>query len=167
MHTIFESTMATVKFAKDSSAPLGTEDGDADVCEAEETRKSGGDVIVDEGNNGATSSASKTSKIGKINNNKKTNKRSRTDFDSLVAALNGGSNKIAKTIKEVGKSDMDVPLDLFDNLMTLNGSFNKAHLSFYDVYLVSQPHIGRAFNSLPFDHKLNWVIKYIAENYPR
>ena len=165
MHTIFESTMATGKFAKDSSAPLGTEDGGAEDCEAEETGKSDGDAIANEGNNGATSSASKTSKIGKTNNNKKSNKRSRPDVDPLVAAINRGSNKIAKAIKEVGKSDNDVPSDLFDNLMAFNGSFNETHLSFYYAHLVSQPHIARAFNRLPFDHKLNWVAKYIAENY--
>jgi hypothetical protein len=84
----------------------------------------------------------------------------------LVAAINRGSSKIAKAIKEVGRSDMDVPPDLFNNLMALSGSFEETHLSFYYSYLVSQPHIGRAFNSLPFGHKLNWVSKYIAENYP-
>ncbi|CAN6285337.1 unnamed protein product [Urochloa humidicola] len=146
MNTIFGSTMATGKFAKDSSAPLGTEDGDAEDW--------------------ATSSASKTSRIGRISNSKKTNKRSRTDVDPLVAAINRGSNKIAKAIKEVGKSDKDVPSDLFANLMDFKGSFNETHLSFYYAHLVSEPHIARAFNSLPFDHKLNWVAKYIAENFP-
>ncbi|CAN6321083.1 unnamed protein product, partial [Urochloa humidicola] len=160
-------------YFKDSSAPLGTEDGDAEDCEAEETGKSDGDAIGNEGNNGdsianegATSSASKTSRIGRISNSKKTNKRSRTDVDPLVAAINRGSNKIAKAIKEVGKSDKDVPSDLFANLMDFKGSFNETHLSFYYAHLVSEPHIARAFNSLPFDHKLNWVAKYIAENFP-
>ncbi|CAN6164872.1 unnamed protein product, partial [Urochloa humidicola] len=146
---------------------------DAEDCEAEETGKSDGDAIGNEGNNGdsianegATSSASKTSRIGRINNSKKTNKRARTDVDPLVAAINRGSNKIAKAIKEVGKSDKDVPSDLFANLMDFKGSFNETHLSFYYAHLVSEPHIARAFNSLPFDHKLNWVAKYIAENFP-
>ncbi|KAG2640394.1 hypothetical protein PVAP13_2KG090332 [Panicum virgatum] len=165
MNTILGITMATGKFAKDSSAPLGTEDGGAEDCEAEETGKNDGDAIANEDNNGATSSASKTSKIGKTNNSKKSNKRSRPDVDPLVAAINRGSNKIAKVIKKVGKSDNDVPSDLFDNLMAFNGSFNETHLSFYYAHLVSQPHIARAFNSLPFEHKLNWVAKYIAENY--
>ncbi|CAN6231278.1 unnamed protein product [Urochloa humidicola] len=171
MNTIFGSTMATGKFAKDSSAPLGTEDGDAEDCEAEETGKSDRDAIGNEGNNGdsianegATSSASKTSRIGRINNSKKTNKRA--DVDPLVAAINRGSNKIAKAIKEVDKSDKDVPSDLFANLMDFKGSFNETHLSFYYAHLVSEPHIARAFNSLPFDHKLNLVAKYIAENFP-
>jgi hypothetical protein len=178
MNTIFGSTMATGKFAKDSSAPLGTEDGGTvdegtEDCEIEELRTIFSEhASPNEGNNGATSSTSKTSKIdktsniGKTNNNKKTNKRPRTDFDPLVAAINRGSSKIAKAIKEVGRSDMDVPPDLFNNLMALSGSFEETHLSFYYSYLVSQPHIGRAFNSLPFGHKLNWVSKYIAENFP-
>jgi hypothetical protein len=172
MYTIFGSTMATGKFAKDSSAVLGTEDGGAEDCEAEETGNDG-DAIANEGNNegnnGAQSCASKMSNIGKIgktNNSKKTNKRSRADFDPLVAAINRGSNKIAKAIKEVGKSDKDVPSDLFANLMAFKGSFNETHLSFYYAHLVSEPHIARAFNILPFDHKLNWVAKYIAENFP-
>ncbi|CAN6357892.1 unnamed protein product [Urochloa humidicola] len=161
MNTIFGSTMATGKFAKDSSAPLGTEDGGAEDCEDEEMH-----TVFSEGNNGATSSASKSSTLGKIYNKKKSNKRSRTDVDPLVAAINRGSNKIAKAIKEVGKSDKDVPSDLFDNLMAFKGSFNETHLSFYYAHLVAEPHVARAFNSLPFDHKLNWVAKYIAENFP-
>ncbi|KAG2641054.1 hypothetical protein PVAP13_2KG144600 [Panicum virgatum] len=166
MHTIFGSAMATGKFAKDSSAPLGTEDGGSEDWETEETGKGDRAAIANEDNNGAISSASKTSKIVKTNNSKKTNKRSRTDFDPLVAAINRGSNKIAKEIKEVVKSDNDVPSNLFDNLMALNGSFNETHLSFYYAHLVSQPHIARAFNNLPFHHKLNWVAKHIADNYP-
>jgi hypothetical protein len=168
MYTIFGSTMATGKFAKDSSAVLGTEDGGAEDREAEETGNDG-DAIANEGNNegnnGAQSSAGKISNIGKTNS-KKTNKRSRADFDPLVAAINRGSNKIAKAIKEVGKSDKDVPSDLFANLMAFKGSFNETHLSFYYAHLVSEPHIARAFNNLPFDHKLSWVAKYITENFP-
>ncbi|CAN6219196.1 unnamed protein product, partial [Urochloa humidicola] len=82
MNIIFGSTMATGKFAKDSSAPLGTEDGYAEDCEAEEIGKSDGDAIGNEDNNGdsianesnneATSSTSKTSRIGKINNRRPT-----------------------------------------------------------------------------------------------
>lgn len=168
MNTIFGSTMATGRFAKDSSAPLGTEDVGGEDCDDEETGKSSGDAIANDGNNGATSSASKTSRIGKINNSnsKKPNKRPKIDVDPLVAAINRGSTKIAKAIKEVGKSDKDVPSDLFENLMAFKGSFNETHLSFYYAHLVSEPHIARAFNSLPFEHKLNWVAKYIAENFP-
>jgi hypothetical protein len=112
MNTIFGSTMATCKFAKDSSAPLGAEDGGTvgggtEDCEIEELRTIFSEhAIPNEDNNGATSSTSKTSKIGKTNNKKKTNKRSRTDFDPLVAAINRESSKIAKVIKEVGKSDL-------------------------------------------------------------
>jgi hypothetical protein len=143
MHTIFGSTLATGKFAKDSSAPR-TKDGDAEDCAVEETRKSDGDAIASEGNNGdataiegnngATSFASKTNMIGKINNCKKNNKRSRADVDPLVAAIDRGSNKIAKAIKVVGKLDKNVPLDLFDNLMAFKGSFNETHLSITHIW---------------------------------
>ena len=118
--------MATGFFAKDSSAPLGTEDGGAEDDETDETGNDGADIgsTMATDNNGATSSASRPSKIGKTNNSKKTNKRPRANFDPLIAAINRGSNKLAKAIKEVGKSDNDVPADLYDNLMALDGSFN-------------------------------------------
>jgi hypothetical protein len=90
-----------------------------------------------------------------------------TDQDPLVAAIKWGSTKLAKAIKEAGKPDNDVSSDSYDNLMAMSGSFNSTHLSFYPSYLVQHPNIARAFNSLPFEHKFNWVAKHIADNYPR
>nr|ACG26189.1 hypothetical protein [Zea mays] len=41
----------------------------------------------------------------------------------------------------------------FDSLINLSG-FEQTHISLYFNYLVAHPHIARAFNKLPFDHKL-------------
>ncbi|AQK74907.1 10A19I.15 [Zea mays] len=51
------------------------------------------------------------------------------------------------------KGGTDVPDDLFDSLINLPG-FEQNHISLYFNYLVAHPHIARAFNKLPFDHKL-------------
>ena len=40
-----------------------------------------------------------------------------TDQDPLVAAIKWGSVKLAKATKEAGKSNNDVPSDLYDNVM--------------------------------------------------
>ena len=88
-----------------------------------------------------------------------------SEQDPLVAAIKWGSTKLAKAIKIVAKPDNDVPADLYDNLMSMSDSFNSTHLSFYHYYLVEHPHIAKALNSLPFEHKFNWVAKHIADNY--
>ena len=164
MHTIFGSTMATGKFAKDSGVPLGTQEDSTDDWDNEVQRMEvQSDRNANEDNNAATSSATKATDPKKRDKGKK---RAMTDQDPLVAAIKWGSTKLAKAIKEAGKPDNDVPDDLYDNLMAMSGSFNSTHLSFYHSYLVQHPHIARAFNSLPFEHKFNWVAKHIADNYP-
>jgi hypothetical protein len=157
--------MATDKFAKDSSVPLGTQEESTDDWDNEVQRM---EVQSDRGatqdDNVATSSATKATNPKKRDKGKK---RAMTDQDPLVAAIKWGSTKLAKTIKEAGKPDNDVSSDLYDNLMAMSDSFNLTHLSFYQSYLVQHPHIARAFNFLPFKHKFNWVAKHIADNYPR
>ena len=88
-----------------------------------------------------------------------------SEQDPLVATIKWGSTKLAKAIKIAAKPDNDVLADLYDNLMAMSDSFNSTHLSFYHSYLVEHPHIAKALNSLPFEHKFNWVAKHIADNY--
>jgi hypothetical protein len=166
MHTIFGSTMATGRFAKDSSVPLGTQEESIDDWDNEVQRmevQSGSGIGATQQDNAATSSATKATNPNKKDKGKK---RARPDHDPLVAAIKWGSTKLAKAIKVAGKADNDVPADLYDNVMAFKGSFNETHLSFYHSYLVQHPHIARAFNSLSFEHKFNWVAKHIADNYP-
>ena len=68
-------------------------------------------------------------------------------------------------IQLVAKPNNELPDDLFDILNQLPG-FNSAHISFYYAHLVANPHVGRAFYKLPFEHKLNWVTMFIAEKFP-
>ncbi|ONM02273.1 10A19I.15 [Zea mays] len=60
--------------------------------------------------------------------------------------------------------DTDVPDDLFDSLINLPG-FEQTHISLYFNYLVAHPHIARAFNKLPFDHKLIWARNFVSEKF--
>jgi len=141
MQTIFGNSMATSNFAKDSSAALGTDFDETETGEGNDQ--------------GATLNASKTKKAKIVEN----------EEEGLIGAFNRVGDNLAKAIEKVGSSDNDVPDDLFDNLNSLSG-FEETHISFYYAYLVAHPHIGRAFNKLPFNHKLNWVAMFISEKFP-
>lgn len=147
MLTIFGSTMATGNFAKDSSSALGTEDVEGTENEVNEDAP-----IVD---HDERSSASKP-------------KRQKTyahDDDGLVGAFDRASDKLANAIIRSSTVGNELPDDLWDNLNSLLG-FEQHHISFYYHYLVSNPHIARAFNGLPFANKLDWVAMYISEKFP-
>lgn len=62
----------------------------------------------------------------------------------------------------VAKPDTKLPVDLFDILNILSG-FNSAYISFYYAHLVANPHIGKAFYNLPFEHKLNIMMIWMSE----
>ncbi|XP_052140109.1 uncharacterized protein LOC127759936 [Oryza glaberrima] len=147
MLTIFGSTMATGNFAKDSSSALGTEDVEGTENEVNEDAPT---VDHDE-----RSSASKP-------------KRQKTyahDDDGLVGAFDKASDKLANAIIRSSTVGNELPDDLWDNLNSLP-RFEQHHISFYYHYLVSNPHIARAFNGLPFANKLDWVAMYISEKFP-
>jgi hypothetical protein len=52
----------------------------------------------------------------------------------------------------------------FDNLLSFAG-FEQTHISLYFNYVVVHPHIVRAFNTLPFDHKLIWARNFVSEKF--
>lgn len=148
--------MATGNFAKDSSSALGTEDVDNETQDGNENSANNGhDAVGDD--NGASSSASKPKKA----------RTSASDEDGgLIAAFTSGCDKLANAIVKAGASNSnDVPEDLFDNLNNLPG-FEEAHVSFYYAYLVANPHIAKAFNKLPFNHKINWFAMFVSEKFP-
>ncbi|CAD6334876.1 unnamed protein product [Miscanthus lutarioriparius] len=85
MHTIFGSTMATGKFAKDSGVPLGTHGDSTDDWDNEVQRMEvQSDWNANEDNNATTSSATKATNPKKRDKGKK---RAMTDQDPLVAAI--------------------------------------------------------------------------------
>ncbi|PWZ20306.1 hypothetical protein Zm00014a_031356 [Zea mays] len=43
--------------------------------------------------------------------------------------------------------------------------FEQTHISLYFNYVVVHPHIVRAFNTLPFDHKLIWARNFVSEKF--
>ncbi|TKW17157.1 hypothetical protein SEVIR_5G347450v4 [Setaria viridis] len=155
MEAIFGNSMATGNFAKDTSAPLGREEDEGESQEE-------GDEVTGHGlsdgptNQGATSCASTPSKKAKV---------AAMEEDGLVAAFKSVGENLAVAIKLVAKPDNELPADLFDILNQLPG-FTSAHISFYYAHLVANPHIGKAFYNLPFEHKLNWITMFIAEKFP-
>jgi hypothetical protein len=134
--------VATGQFAKGSADPLAT-----GVDDNEETQ---GDDSV------ATSSGPKPSKRAKVADG---------DGEVLAAAFDRASERLSNAIKEAATADKDMPEGLFDAVNDLPG-FEHIHRSMYFAHLVNNPHVARAFNILPFDHKLTWVSKFVADNFP-
>jgi hypothetical protein len=147
MLTIFGSTMATGKFAKDSSSVLGTEDVET---ENEKVNRAPTTIDLDP----ETSSASKPKKAKTIE----------SEDDGLIRAITNVGDKLAAAIVKAGEPDNTLPVGLFDTLKSLPG-FQDIHLSFYYAYLVANPHIARAFNGLPFENKLHWVAMFISDKF--
>ncbi|WVZ50450.1 hypothetical protein U9M48_001702 [Paspalum notatum var. saurae] len=148
--TIFVNSVATGQYARGSNEPLGTAGDDIEEIQGEDT---GAAVTADDG--GATSSATRPNKRAEI---------VQGNADGLVAAFDCASERLSGAIKEAATADKDMPEGLFDTVNTLPG-FEHEHKSFYFEHLVNNPHIARAFNRLPFDHKLTWVAKFVSNNF--
>nr|AAM23241.1 Putative transposase [Oryza sativa Japonica Group]AAM47612.1 Putative transposase [Oryza sativa Japonica Group]ABB46678.2 transposon protein, putative, CACTA, En/Spm sub-class [Oryza sativa Japonica Group] len=148
MLTIFGSTMATGKYAKDSSSVLGTEDVQDDNDEEND-----GPATTDD--RAEASSASKPKKA----------KTQENEDDGLIGAFTSVGDKLASAILKVAEPDNKLPEGLFDTLKTLPG-FEEVHRSFYYAHLVANPHIARAFDGLPFENKMHWFAMFISEKFP-
>ncbi len=83
----------------------------------------------------------------------------------MVAALDRASERLSSAIREAATADKDLPVGLFDIVNNLPG-FEHEHKSFYYAHLVNNPYVARAFYSLPFDHKLTWVAKFVSDTFP-
>ncbi|KAF2933494.1 hypothetical protein DAI22_04g086800 [Oryza sativa Japonica Group] len=44
--------------------------------------------------------------------------------------------------------------------------FEEIHISVYYAHLVTNPHIARAFDRLPFENKIHWVAMFINVKFP-
>uniref|UniRef100_A0A0D9V228 Myb/SANT-like domain-containing protein n=1 Tax=Leersia perrieri TaxID=77586 RepID=A0A0D9V228_9ORYZ len=147
MLTIFGSTMATGKYARDSSSVLGTDDVATEIHDVDD-----GPPTMD---HDERSSASKPKKA----------KTSGHDDEGLIGAFERVGDKLAAAIPKAGTPDNHIPVDLFQNLNSILG-FVRIHISHYYAYLVANPHIARAFNDLPFENKLDLVAMYVSEKFP-
>jgi len=142
--TIFGNNVATGQYAKGSNDPLGTagEDGENE----------GKTMVLQPLDDNVASRPNKRAKIIE------------GDGDGLVAALKEGSEKLSDAIKEATKADNVLPPELFDTVNNLPG-FEHEHKSFYFLHLVNNAHIARAFSSLPIDHKITWMAKFVTDNF--
>ncbi|OEL38899.1 hypothetical protein BAE44_0000083 [Dichanthelium oligosanthes] len=147
--TIFDNSVAMVQYAKSSNEPLGT-----GGCEENDRRDKGAGATNKE--TGATSSSTRPSKRAKIMD---------SDIDCLVGAFDRASEKLATAIKGAATADKDIPKSLFEIVDNLLG-FEHIHKSLHYAHLVDNPHIARAFISLPFDHKITWVTKFVTDKFP-
>ncbi|OEL18347.1 hypothetical protein BAE44_0020634 [Dichanthelium oligosanthes] len=156
MATIFGNSMATGKYAKGSSDPLGMEQG-GDTEEGEDVRANDGLSTADD--NRASSSASRPKKAKTVDN----------EEDSLICVLKYVGDKLSVAIEKIAAptppaAENDVPADLFETLTSVPG-FEDTHISAYYAYLVANPHIARAFYKLPFNYKLNWFAMYVSDKF--
>uniref|UniRef100_J3LWP7 Uncharacterized protein n=1 Tax=Oryza brachyantha TaxID=4533 RepID=J3LWP7_ORYBR len=155
MLNIFGSTIATEKFAKDSSSVLGNED-----VEGTENGVNDNPTTTDYDERSSTSKPKR----------QKTNDH---DDKGLIGAFDRASDKLANAIINSSTVGNKLPSDLWDNLNSLPG-FEQHHISFYYHYLVANPYhylvanpyIARAFNGLPFANKLDWIAMCITEKFP-
>lgn len=151
------SMMALIIESRKRKRAASRTGGYASDTEDDETENEGGSTDGStQDNQGATSSASKSNKRARI---------AETEEEGLIAAFISVGDKLAKAIEKLGSRDNDVPEDLFDNLNSLPG-VSTAHKCSYFTFLVANPHIGRAFNKLPSEHKLNWVNLFISGKFP-
>jgi len=104
--------------------------------------------------NGATSSASRPSKRARIIG---------SHGDGLVAALDRAEG-LSDGIKKAAKGDKTLPQGLYEIVDNLP-SFEHDRKSFYFGYLVNRPHVARAFDSLPYDHKITWISRFVSDNF--
>ncbi len=142
--------MATGQYAKSSNEPLGTAGDDNEENDATDNGATGTNDQT-----GTTSSASRPPKRAKI---------VESDADCLVGALDRASERLAEAIKEAATADKDMLEGLFQTVDNLPG-FEHVHKSLYYAHLVDNPHIARAFMSLPFDYKLSWVTKFVSDKF--
>ena len=104
--------------------------------------------------NGATSSASRPSKRARIIG---------SHGDGLVAALDRAEG-LSDGIKKAAKGDKTLPQGLYEIVDNLP-CFEHDRKSFYFGYLVNRPHVARAFDSLPYDHKITWISRFVSDNF--
>jgi len=158
MEAIFENSMATGNFAKDSSAALGRED-EADSQDEEEVTVNG----LSDGHTtqGATSSTSRPSSATRPS---KKAKVVDTEEEGLIAVFKSVGENIAEAIKSAAKPENELPDDLFQILNTFPG-FNSVHVSAYHLHLCSNPTIARFFYNLPYENQLHWFSMFISDKF--
>ncbi|CAO1948465.1 unnamed protein product [Urochloa humidicola] len=153
MEIIYGKDKATGKFAKDSSAALGTEDGDTEE----------GDLIGTEHDPSSQGEQAGTS-------NSRPTKRAKiveTVEDGLIDAFNKVGDKIAVAITKVAKANNELPEDLFAQVNSLSvGGFDGIQISMYYMHLVANPNLAIAFSGLPFENKLHWIAMFVSEKFP-
>jgi hypothetical protein len=81
--------------------------------------------------------------------------------DSLVTVIDRGTSKLADAIKTACNA---LPDGLFEAVDTLSG-FELEHKSMYFEHLVAHPSIARAYINLPFEYKLSWITRFVAERF--
>ncbi|CAO2205389.1 unnamed protein product [Urochloa humidicola] len=153
MEIIYGKDKATGKFAKDSSAALGTEDGDTEE----------GDAIGTEHDPSSQGEQAGTS-------NSRPTKRAKiveTVEDGLIDAFNKVGDKIVVAITKVAKANNELPEDLFAQVNSLSvGGFDDIQISMYYMHLVANPNLAIAFSGLPFENKLHWIAMFVSEKFP-
>ncbi|KAJ1297738.1 hypothetical protein BS78_01G399900 [Paspalum vaginatum] len=149
--TIFGNSVATGQYAKASNEPLAFGGEGIEENYGEENC-----AAVTPNDTGATSSVSRPSKRAKI---------VESDTEGFIGAFDRASERLSTAIKESAIADKAIPKGLFDTVNNLPG-FEHVHKSLYYSYLVNNIHVARAFDELPFDHKLTWIAKWVTDNCP-
>ncbi|KAK3136224.1 hypothetical protein QOZ80_5BG0429950 [Eleusine coracana subsp. coracana] len=154
MFTIFGNSLATGKYAKGSSEPLGTAETEGEADEADEGDVNGAAATPDD--TAATSATPKPKRVKTSHNEEE---------GGLIGAFKFGCELLSNAIIQSATAATDVPPNLYSILQSLPG-FDSTHVSDYFEYFVDNPRKARAFMQKPFDAQLSDFAKFVSEHYP-
>jgi hypothetical protein len=153
MQIIYGDRLATGKYAKGSSEPIGTAATAMDCDEDDE-------AVLAHSNNEGTSATRPVKK----------HKKDPTEEEGLVSILGRVGSELAAAIITAGeKSAPQPPLDeipdaLYETLLGMEG-FSEAQIAHYFAFLVENPKSAKAFMKMGHTGQQTWMARYINKEW--
>jgi hypothetical protein len=153
MQIIYGDRLATGKYAKGSSEPIGTAATAMDCDEDDEH-------VLAQSNNEGTSATRPVKK----------HKKDPTEEEGLVSILGRVGSELAAAIITAGeKSAPQPPLDeipdaLYETLLGMEG-FSEAQIAHYFAFLVENPKSAKAFMKMGHTGQKTWMARYINKEW--
>ena len=161
MQIIYGNSLATGKWAKGSSEPIGT---DTTGAKFDEGNKEGDVAGTGQSTNAGESSATRPIKRAKA---------CAGDEEGLISTVGRVGSELAAAIVIAGEKSApppppppadEIPDDLYETLQTMEG-FNEAHIAHYYAFLVENPKSAKAFMKMGYVGQLTWISRYITKEF--
>jgi hypothetical protein len=153
MQIIYGDRLATGKYAKGSSEPIGTAATAMDCDDDDE-------AVLAQSNNEGTSATRPVKK----------HKKDPTEEEGLVSILGRVGSELAAAIITAGeKSAPQPPVDeipdaLYETLLGMEG-FSEAQIAHYFAFLVENPKSAKAFMKMGHTGQQTWMARYINKEW--